>query len=262
MSVMTRKTVDGAVTKAADARTRTFCITTGRVDRDNDVVSPDGWDFAEWLRNPVILPSHQYGAWPIGRGSAPRRRGNGWYSDFTFAATPEGDTVLALIDDGFLHACSVGFKPLEYSRDVERGGMNFLRQELLEVSVCAVPANPDALVQRAQQLGLSAAVVRKMFGARAADDDAVVLRLVDDPADEPLHLIDDDEADEDVVVDAAEVAAIVKHTIRESLTESIRAIPATVKQELQRRRGRISEADPLADQTVILHRQRKLYGDW
>jgi hypothetical protein len=46
-----------------------------------------------------------------------------------------------------------------------------------------VPANADALVQRAKSLGLSAAIITKMFGARGtASDDAVVLTLAADEA--------------------------------------------------------------------------------
>jgi hypothetical protein len=54
--------------------------------------------------------------------------------------------VFDLIRLGILNACSVGFKPLEYVRDDARGGINFLRQSLLEWSVVPVPANAEALV--------------------------------------------------------------------------------------------------------------------
>src|SRR5882762_7149163 len=155
---MTRKTLAATVTKAA-GRTRTFCITTGSVDRVNDTINPDGWDFRAWLVNPVVMPFHAHDEWPIARGSNLRRRGNGWLADFTFAETPEGDTVLALVDAGIVNACSVGFRVLESTYDSQRGGTNFIRQELCEVSVVPVPANAEALVQRAQTLGLSAAIV-------------------------------------------------------------------------------------------------------
>ena len=165
--LMTHKTIKAPVTKA-DGRTRTFCISTGSVDRDNDTIDVGGWDFRQWLKNPVVLPSHAYDEWPIARGANLRRQGDGWLADFTFAESPEADAALALVDAGMLNACSVGFRPLESTYDSVRQGTNFVRQELLEVSICAVPANPEALVQRAASLGLSADVVRKVFGPRAS----------------------------------------------------------------------------------------------
>jgi hypothetical protein len=50
----------------------------------------------------------------------------------------------------FISACSVGFVPLKYSfsRDPDRPfGIDFERQELLEVSIVPIPANANALVQ-------------------------------------------------------------------------------------------------------------------
>jgi hypothetical protein len=121
----------------------------------------------------------------VARGANPRVVGNNVYADATFAETPEGDACLALIDAGMLNACSVGFRPLEQTYDSVRGGTTFLRQELLEFSVVPVPANPEALVQRARTLGLSAQVVRKMFGMPMRDD-AIVLRLHDEDDDDTI----------------------------------------------------------------------------
>jgi HK97 family phage prohead protease len=165
MNQLTRKLHSGQVIKAAADLTRTFVITDGSVDRDGDILNPSGWDFSGWLKNPVVQAFHDYGSWPIGRGSNLRRVGDAWLADFTFATTDEGKTALALIDDGILSACSVGFLPLESAFDHARGGVNFIRQQLLEVSVVPVPANANALVQRAKALGLSADMVTKMFGA-------------------------------------------------------------------------------------------------
>src|ERR1051326_3406990 len=102
---MTRKTVTAAVEKV-DGRTRTFCISTGSVDRDNDVIDPSGWDFSAWLRNPVVLARHDYDSWPVARGSNPRVVGNNVYADATFAETPEAETCLRLIDAKILNATS------------------------------------------------------------------------------------------------------------------------------------------------------------
>ncbi len=49
---------------------------------------------------------------------------------------------------GFLNAASVGFLPIKWMRNEERGGyaIDFVEQELLEFSIVPVPANPEALI--------------------------------------------------------------------------------------------------------------------
>ena len=67
-----------------------------------------------------------------------------------FAPTPLGQEPALLHADGYMGAVSVGFRPLEWQirRGIRTGlpvGMHFHRQELLEVSVVSLPANPEAL---------------------------------------------------------------------------------------------------------------------
>jgi phage head maturation protease len=73
---------------------------------------------------------------------------------FPDAATYEfGDQIYRLIKAGYIKAGSVGFWPLKYSfaEDSDRRpfGIDFHEQELLEFSVCPIPANQNALVQAA-----------------------------------------------------------------------------------------------------------------
>ena len=67
------------------------------------------------------------------------------------------DTIYRLVLGKFLRAVSVGFLPTRYAfveNDPERGfGIDFLEQSLLEISVCPVPANPNAL-QEARRKGI------------------------------------------------------------------------------------------------------------
>lgn len=246
---MQRKTITARARKGADDRTFTFCITSGAVDRDNDTIDPGGWQFDNWLRNPVVLPTHAYDKWPIARGANLRRQGNSWLADFVFAATPEGDTALALVAAGMLNACSVGFRPLESSYDNVRGGTNFQSQELLEVSVCPVPANPEALVQRAQSLGLSTAMVRKMFATRPVDDDRVVLRLRDEHDGVAVRLRRASGDEERVTFSADDLRSALRATvpglISEIRADLQRSIPRAVRQEMARRRG-VLDSDLIA----------------
>jgi len=53
------------------------------------------------------------------------------------------------------------FRPIE-SVPLKSGGTHFLKQELVEVSVCAVGANPNSLLQ-AKAMGVSTTTIRMIF---------------------------------------------------------------------------------------------------
>jgi hypothetical protein len=86
---------------------------------------------------------------------------------------PFGATVHDMVKAGFLRACSVGFRALEYVQNAARGGLDFKRQELLEWSICPVGALPDAL---AIDRGADVSAVKAWLG-RGGD---VVLEIADD----------------------------------------------------------------------------------
>jgi HK97 family phage prohead protease len=72
---------------------------------------------------------------------------------------PLADTVYELVKGGFLNACSVGFRADKWSYNEERGGVDFLEQQLLEWSICPVPANPQALIE-ARAAGIDTTLVK------------------------------------------------------------------------------------------------------
>lgn len=132
-------------------RTRRFIFSDGSVDRMGDTIDPDGWDLTSFTPNPVALWAHDSSAPSIGRASDVAVEGARLMGDITFADAdtyPFADTIYRLIQGDFLNAVSVGFLPLEYVfvEGPERPwGIDFKRQELLEISVCPIPANPNAL---------------------------------------------------------------------------------------------------------------------
>jgi HK97 family phage prohead protease len=142
--------------KVLDDATRMvrFCFSDGSVDRMGDTIDPSGWDLADFNANPVALWAHDSYSPPIGRASEVNVEGPRLMGTVEFAP-PEtyafADTVYRLVVGKFVNAVSVGFLPLEYSfvdNDPKRGfGIDFKRQELLEISVCPVPANPNALAE-------------------------------------------------------------------------------------------------------------------
>lgn len=143
-----------------DEATRTipFTISTPTPDRHDDIVYPMGGDFKNYEANPLVLYAHNKRALPIGKGSNLVKTDEAVTMDKTFATRDEydfADTVYQLLLGGFLNACSIGFLPIKWAWNEARSywARDFLEWELLESSVCTVPANPEAL-QEAKQLGI------------------------------------------------------------------------------------------------------------
>jgi HK97 family phage prohead protease len=135
-------------------RTLRFCYSDESVDRMGDTIRAAGWDISDYLRNPVALWAHDSSAPPIGNGKNVGVEGARLMGDIEFAP-PEtylfADTIYRLLVGKFLRAVSVGFMPTKHlfvQDDPERPwGIDFLEQSLLEISVCPVPANPNALAE-------------------------------------------------------------------------------------------------------------------
>lgn len=136
--------VDGIICQKASGAS--FIISTDAIDRQGEIVDQDGWDFSNWMTNPVILDSHKYETIDdiIGKGiGKPYRVENGWAIDIQFADTTRGQLAKKLVESGMLKTVSVGFRSLQ--RKPDNGVMRHIKQELLEVSLVAIPANPQAI---------------------------------------------------------------------------------------------------------------------
>lgn len=141
--------------KAAEDGSRRirFCFSDESVDRMGDTIAVNGWNLSDFTRNPVALWAHDSSAPPIGRAENVGPEGGRLMGDIDFAP-PEtylfADTIYRLVLGKFLNAVSVGFMPTEHqwSKDDDREwGIDFLKQDLLEISVCPVPANQNALAE-------------------------------------------------------------------------------------------------------------------
>jgi hypothetical protein len=69
---------------------------------------------------------------------------------------------------------SVGFRPVE-SKPLGNSGTHYLKQKLVEASLCAVPANPAALLT-AKALGISKDTIQKIFNQSETSSTAQRLR--------------------------------------------------------------------------------------
>jgi hypothetical protein len=131
----------------------TFTISTAGRDRDGDIISQDGWDVADYLKNPVVLWAHDGTQPPIARAQSVTVGGGNLASVAKFATREEyafADTIYQLYKGGFLNATSVGFVPSEMEliegENPGEVGFKFLKQKLLEYSAVPIPSNPEALV--------------------------------------------------------------------------------------------------------------------
>lgn len=123
---------------------------TPAVDRDRDRIMPLGIDLTSYQRNPVVIFGHNYHEpWAvIGRAAEMQADGSSLrFRPELREPANEADPmhiVRALWEQNLLRAASIGFVPIE-SRENEFGGRDFLKSELLEISLVPVPANQEAI---------------------------------------------------------------------------------------------------------------------
>src|SRR5215471_17345227 len=162
----------GAVIKAVDSKARTirFVASDESVDRYGDIIRASGWQLDNFRNNPVLLFAHDSRQPPVGQVPSIEVVGTELIADCLFR--PEGDSQLSddvwrAVEGGFLRAASVGFTPTGPINELVDSagnwtGYEFTSQELLELSVVPVPANPQALAV-AKSLGIADATARLLF---------------------------------------------------------------------------------------------------
>ena len=143
-----------------DKRTLRILATDETRDRDGDIVTMKGWDFENYIKNPVFLFSHDYSSVPLAAAVKMERKRNPSRLVLTHkfptpGVHPFADMILQLYHERVINAGSVGFIPFDWEeikdgdddKPKRRGWSNrkFTKQELLEHSGCAVPSNPNAV---------------------------------------------------------------------------------------------------------------------
>jgi len=136
-----------------------WTLSTFDIDRHGERIDPEGWDFARYMENPVIEWAHRYDIPAIGRmeGLAIDARGLHGIVRFNGKEYDEfGWSIGERVKAGAIRAGSVGFRVMEIEIPAKDGGEDaaliFRKQELLEFSICNVPANPFALAKGARAL--------------------------------------------------------------------------------------------------------------
>ena len=163
--------VPGAWQYGDEDRVVAIPFTDESVDRHGTAFLSSGWEFSEYLRNPVFLDGHDQEKPPLGmtlaispaaiKGKGGESR-SGYVAHVLFSRedlNPNAELVYRNWIAGRVRGSSVGFRPLEIrpakdeeakaleARGEEPDAWIISRAELLEISAVTVPSNPSA-VQR------------------------------------------------------------------------------------------------------------------
>lgn len=164
------KQLAGVDTKSLDEGGTFKVIATDETkDRDGDIITLDGWEIENYLKNPVILANHTYSIENIiGKATKIYAQNNQIIVEGVFSkSNPLGVLAQRLYKEGMLKTVSVGFI------GKERQGEKITKKELLELSFVAVPSNPSAVSLDAK---LYEEAIEKGLMIKATEDDEEIIQ--------------------------------------------------------------------------------------
>lgn len=156
-----------------------FIASDETVDSYGDIVRASGWELTRYKRNPIVLFQHQSSN-PVGLSTKVWIEGKALMSRIKLAAegtSPFIDTLRKLLAQKIVRAVSVGFMPtkepniLRDEKNEHFTGYEFIGQELTEISLVSVPANPNAL-QLAKSLHIPDLHLQRVFVQKSASSSA------------------------------------------------------------------------------------------
>lgn len=165
-------TVARRFTPPTDAKRYDIIASTARVDRMNDVIDQQ-WELGPYKARPVVLYGHDSSVLPVGGCLSIGVTGGALKATLAFATADSNDlagSVQASVDAGLTSGISVGFRPLEWKWIDDGFSIRFLRSELLELSWCSIPANPDCGLLRIVEGAKSATATPLLDQARQSLD--------------------------------------------------------------------------------------------
>ena len=159
-------------------------ISTKAIDRDKEVLMPEGVDLENYKKNPVVLWSHDYHSVPIGKNLWIKPDTKGLKAATLFANTERGQEIFRAYTEDMagtgplLKGFSVGFIPKKWKdkdeiiAEAEKAGESvdkaalperiYTEWELLEYSPVPIPSCPEALTE-AEKSGVISHEFAKSF---------------------------------------------------------------------------------------------------
>jgi HK97 family phage prohead protease len=130
-----------------------WTFSTFDLDRFGERIDPAGWDYRRYMENPVVEWAHRCDIPAIGRADGLCADDKGLHGTVIFNDKdydPFGWGIGRRVQAGVIRAGAVGFRPVEIELPSKEDGKDgttliFRKQELLEFSICNVPANPWVL---------------------------------------------------------------------------------------------------------------------
>jgi HK97 family phage prohead protease len=195
-----------------------FTASSERTDREGDVIKSSGWLLDNFKDGGVLLWGHNQDKLPVGRVLWVKQDNGKLVGKARFnGQTQLSKDVEKLVKMGDLTGISVGFRALE-SEKTQHGRM-FTKQELLEVSVVNVPANPDAVIHTIKSLDIESDAVKlacyKSMKVKVADPKNVEKETIAECVDRKIPII----ADENPEMDQDQVVAIANNMCEEEVKD-------------------------------------------
>ena len=136
-----------------------WTLSTFDLDRFGERIDPQGWDCKRYMENPIVEWAHRYDIPAIGKIEGLTIDDEGlhglvYFNDKSY--DPFGWSIGQRVKAGVIRAGSVGFRVMEIeipskADSLDGTSLIFRKQELLEFSICNVPANPYALAKSNEQ---------------------------------------------------------------------------------------------------------------
>jgi len=122
-AVVHRKTAVDRKAKPLDPGEREVLqyVSTRDVDREAEILAPDGCVLTEFKKAPQVLWGHDYSKPPIGSDRVIEKDGYGIRAITKYAETEMGNDIWLLRRDGHLNTSSVGFVPMKTTRRGDDG---------------------------------------------------------------------------------------------------------------------------------------------
>jgi HK97 family phage major capsid protein/HK97 family phage prohead protease len=140
-------------------RTITGIASTPQPDRMGDVVEPLGISY----KNPLPLLLYHDAKKPVGHVTFKKPTADGLAFTATLPTIGDPGPLRDRVEEawqslkaGLLAGVSIGFRSIEEAFNKDTGGFRFLKTEVLELSLVAIPANADATIHTVKELDLAA----------------------------------------------------------------------------------------------------------
>jgi HK97 family phage prohead protease len=197
-------------------------FSTGDVDRHGEIVDQKSWILKDYLKNPVVLFSHDHSQPPVGKviGLGYNESGD-LEGEIQFAAKeyPFANILWNLYKGGFMKAFSVGFSA--GSAEVEDEQVILKDNTLYEISTVSVPANALAL---AKSKGLDVSPLEEKYIEMEKEID----EETEEPEDEEKEVDEkgcpcNDNKEEEIADETAE-EPVVEEEVEEKVADNSQVI--------------------------------------